>query len=247
TAAEIHAGLRKQFMEPLTFKDAPGALYILQHPQNPSLLKIGSTKRADFSARLREHRWGCGFDPIIVHEPTATVKYCLRVERLIHRDLAQYNKPWKCEHKGLKNGAETSTHEEWFLVSQELAIQTVRKWEAFVRREKPYNWIGRLSVVWTYLMAKRRLVLSAGGGHLTHDARHEQWAALFAPPTTEEYITAYWQEAQSILKITSAHLLELYRHMRRFHWQYIAVSNSLFILVYIRGNLALCAFLFVLG
>jgi len=66
-----------------------------------------------------------------------------------------------------KAGEKTSAlHGEWFAITEEMAIQTVKRWECFMQQQNPYAWDGNLSIVWRYLVEQKSPAVTSYGYRL---------------------------------------------------------------------------------
>lgn len=100
TPRDVQDGLRAKMLQGITSKDARGKIYVFRDLSRPQLgIKIGKTKRANH-ARLEEHQEECGIKLDLLHQSFFDVEYRGRVEDLIHLDLVNYNRRWRCFHKG---------------------------------------------------------------------------------------------------------------------------------------------------
>jgi hypothetical protein len=136
---KCHAGksvskmLREVLTKPLTKREIEksGMIYIFWYQGNFGHLKIGLTNDLDKRLRAWEK---CG-KPLDVHFPLAEddklpVQHIYRVERLIHTELKEHRLKEECL-------ACNKTHTEWFRVSNEAAVNAVRKWMGWMRKH-PY-------------------------------------------------------------------------------------------------------------
>ena len=232
TPCKVHNHLKAKLLQNVTDRDTHGMIYAFRAQGRPEIgMKIGCTKRADPRMRLGEHRKRCGIVPNIVYQSLCDIDYCYRLEQLIHLDLANHNQRWHCKC--------TTIHEEWFVVSDELAVETVKKWEAFMRDKRPYSGTRQLRLVWVHLINMRWL-RHLPDGTLTHESRREYLGRILAP-TREDYFHAYWKAAQSFLQKFRDPFPTQFLHT--FFWQLVRVGISMFVLC--RNALALYAFLFV--
>ncbi|KAJ4363023.1 hypothetical protein N0V83_010141 [Neocucurbitaria cava] len=221
TPRDIHAKIRSALLEDLTFSEKKGIIYILHDPDRPELgYKIGATTRSTYLDRINEHRQKCNFEPNVVHEGIE-IDYCFRTEKLIQAELDNFCQHWDCTgtHKSPRV-SKSETHEEYFLVSEELAIQTAKKWEDFMRREKPYGWSGKLKPVWRYLLEKRRCTFIADDPS-TKDflAVREHWNTVMrAPPETADYVEFYWRVTNTTCAnfLPSSSLILSFQAVRNF-------------------------------
>lgn len=250
TPRDVHAKIRSKLLEDLNFSDEKGIIYIFHDPGRPELgYKIGSTKRSTYLDRINEHREICNLKPHVVHEGIE-VDYCVRTEKLIQAELDNLCQHWDCTgtHKSAKGVPKLETHKEYFLVSEELAIQTAKKWEDFMRREKPYGWSGRLKPIWRYLLEKRRCTFIADDPS-TEDfhAVREHWSTVMrAPPETADYVEIYWRLANTTCANFCTTVSSIWTYMYTFFWQAIALVNGMIILSFCRSTTVLVGFAFLL-
>lgn len=120
-----------------------------------------------------------------------------------------------------------------------MAVETAKKWERFIHEGKPYDSQGNLNVVWSYVL-EQRSPAALDVHNMSHDARHEQWAAILAPPTYSDYFHAYLAYARSELKAT-------YDWVYMFFWQLSTILYSLHTLALCKNRPAFYALVFVLG
>lgn len=239
----IHDALRAKLASTLASNDSRGVIYILRHPSHPWLgLKIGSTSRLEPSKRFAEHARNCKLTPHIVYEASREVDHCLRVEALVHADLAEYSRDWRCGAHPKPGG---SKHTEYFQVEEDVARRAVRRWEEFMQRERPYAWYGGLSVVWTHVLRHRELRVDEEG-ELTFEARRAQCDAFFKSPTGREYVDAYVALGRRVACYIYSSLRKGFLYVRSFFWQLVTLSYGMTMLVVCRNTMALMAFAIVL-
>ena len=244
TARSTHERLRELLGKPLVSKESPGFLYIFRDPESPEpRFKIGLTQRR-YAHRIKEHRRLCEINPDVRYVSGYGIPYSDLLEKLVHADLEDCKFPRFCQ-----NYTDTkcmSTHKEWFLVSEQMAKDTVKRWETFLRREKPYDLDGHLNIVWKYLLEERSPI-SPDVLNWSHEARRAQWAEILVPPTTFDYIKAYRAYAGVQLKTTYNATICLQSYIRRFFWEFSTVLYGTVTLVLCQNWLALFAFVVVLG
>ncbi|KAI6909824.1 hypothetical protein KC318_g1372 [Hortaea werneckii] len=132
--------------KPLQYSDArigekTGSVYVVRDPEL-DLVKIGYTT-ASVSHRVREIRSQCRASSQqwqIEHDDSNTSIFAYRrLEKLVHDDLAPHRWFFLCECGSAKRNANRVTeHQEWFDVSPEIAIKTVKLWRSFLLRD-PYG------------------------------------------------------------------------------------------------------------
>lgn len=79
----------------------------------------------------------CGDDGVQGRMPMPILR---RVEQLCHYELANYQRPLDCRQTGSKCD---TTHREWFNITEEVAIRTVKRWLRFFD-QSPYTDNGAL-------------------------------------------------------------------------------------------------------
>jgi hypothetical protein len=207
-----------------------GWIYIYREPgSKESCFKIGWTSRR-YMYRMDEHKSCCRFKPDVVHVSSQSIKNCARLESLIQHDLAHKKRLRPCP-------TTQKIHNEWFVVSKEEAIQTVKLWEQFMHQQEPYNWLGSLSIVWRHLL-EQRCPADLDIARLSHDARRQHWVTILAPPTINDYIHGYIVYAGVVCKNT-------YDFVGMFFWQLSTLLYGLYTLALCR-NLAAIYVLFIL-
>lgn len=238
TARSTHDSLYRELRRKLTPTDQKGFMYVLCDPHNKrGGYKIGWTTRV-FRERIIEHEKGCNFTADIIHVSDHEIENCSRLEKLVHTDLESHCVPLHCDkHK--------SVHKEWFQVTEEMAVGTVKKWEKFMHREKPYGWNRQLKIVWEYLL-ETRAPTSLDVRTLAHDARREHWERIIAPPTTDDYLQAYRARIQLLLKNLFCNLCDTWLYVQKFFWPISSLIYGMITLVLARNLLAFYAFVFVL-
>ena len=149
-----------------------GHIYILKSPQyfqrlfpnQPPLLKIGMVK--DVSKRMESLREKCGlFDLARVADcQDRPVNFYWKVEELVHAELQNFRRAFKCKKCRNVKGTETE-HREWFAVDEEVALRTVQRWRRFIELE-PYDDNGILKARWSKMIQPK---------NMEHPDKREQW------------------------------------------------------------------------
>jgi hypothetical protein len=232
----IHAKLLSIIRKKLTEKDKCGVIYILRDPARPHLgIKIGCTTQADYHKRIDQHRQKCKFEPDVLYVSTQELEYCKRTEFLVQIDLADHCQRWPCSRHNAQ-----SMHKEWFGVTKEQAIDTVKRWEAFMR-QRPYNWNRELGPVWTYLLSNRRPE-QLGHSGFTHDIRRQEWTNILSQPTYLEYllfsIDLLNRTRRSILNGS----LRFWAFWKTYCWHMTSIAQGMFMLLTLQNMLASVAF-----
>ncbi|KAH3915368.1 hypothetical protein HBH56_073250 [Parastagonospora nodorum] len=233
----IDTQLREKLRETLTPKDAIGTIgtiYTFENPDRPDLgVKIGLTECADYTKRIESHRKRCKFEPdeiVFQHN----VQNCFRTEQLILAELSDRRRYWECEE--CKPG-KTIRHGEWSLISREEATTAVQKWTKFMDEQKPYDCMGNLTPLWSYLLHTRKFNEGAD-----HDARREQWNAILAAPTYREYCGFMIDRLVRTWRALHSTILRIWPWCKAFFWQMSTLTYGFVALVAFRNALASSAF-----
>jgi hypothetical protein len=246
TARSIHDKLREELQKQLTPSDTKGVMYILFDPcYKDAGYKIGWTTRA-YAERIKKHDRDCKYTPEVIHVSSHEIEYCGRLEKLVHIDLKHHCRPRHCDKHKDSNGATiTRKHKEWFDITEEMAIQTVKRWENFMHHQKPYGWDRKLKPVWRHLLGKRTSV-SLDVRTFTHEARREQWKQILAPQTTVDYVETYHRAFGSTVRTIYNVISCTCSYLYAFFWELSTLVYSVFTLLQFRNTLAISAFAFFL-
>ena len=247
TARSTHDSLYGELLKNPTPGDRKGVIYVLCDLNNKSRgYKIGKTKRA-YRDRIIEHERACGFLPSVIHVSDHEIDHCGRLEKLVHIDLENCCAPFHCEHHGrVSANKESKAHKEWFQVTEEMAVNTVKKWERFLQQEKPYSWDRQLKIIWRYLL-ETRAAGPLGVRTWTHEARREHWDRILAPPTTIEYLHAYRAHVQMSLNSLRRFAVHVWTYVSEFFWPLCTLIYGVTTLAVFQNLLAFYAFVFILG
>ncbi|KAF1832530.1 hypothetical protein BDW02DRAFT_475189, partial [Decorospora gaudefroyi] len=241
TARSCHDKLCETLRKKMTTNEK-GVMYVYYDTNNrESGYKIGWTRRA-YEIRVAEQRKRCGILPIVVHVSDHQIECCARLERLVHLDLQDHNRPRCCDNRK----HDTRIHTDWFNVTGEMAIQTVKRWEDFIHREKPYGCNGELKPIWRHLLQKRSSV-SLDIRTFTHEARRDQWMSILAPPSAADYFEVYRKTIGAELGAIHNSVACAWLYSQTFFWQMITLLYGLVTLALCRNMMALYAFTFFLG
>jgi hypothetical protein len=153
-----------------------GDVYIFKAPEYfriyplrmPALLKIG--KSVDINKRMNDIKTKCKvFDISIVpdKQSNSNTSYS-RLEKLVHCELQNYQHVFECLACG-------TMHEEWYNVSEEVALQTVQRWRRFID-QVPYDPNGILKDHWSDKITSKTMTY-ADDKEQWNDAqsRNERW------------------------------------------------------------------------
>ncbi|KAI6799455.1 hypothetical protein KC363_g1242 [Hortaea werneckii] len=200
--------------EPLQYNDArtwkkPGFVYVVRDPEL-KLVKIGFTtdrvsdriSRIGSQCRASSKRWQIEHEdqniPILAYR---------RLERLVHMDLAPHRWFFLCECGLAKRNANGPTeHQEWFDVSPEIAIKTIKLWRSFLLQD-PYGPPLRdtkmqLKERWIHRVDKCK-GMDCNEKHKDHETRLDRWRKLLHLKNPDEPTRVSKQEETeaSITKI----------------------------------------------
>jgi hypothetical protein len=164
-------------MKPVTKE---GYVYILKapkyfkerYPGEPPLVKIGIS--VDVKQRISELKRQCGlFDLERVNDSEdLRHRWYYKVDELVHTELMSFKQVLKCGKCKSKKG-EDSDHQEWFAVSEKVALQAVQRWRKFILAE-PYDDNGILIDHWSKMIQdiSRQTAEEEYGDH---EKRHNRW------------------------------------------------------------------------
>jgi hypothetical protein len=161
--------IRKSIMNSVSKE---GYIYILKSPKyfeeffpnEPPLLKIGMTK--DVSKRMESLKATCGLSDLarVPDCQDRPVEFYWKVEELVHCELQNFRRVFKCRTCKNRKGTETE-HQEWFAVDEEVALRAVQRWRRFIEME-PYDENGILKSNWSSMLKPR---------NMEHPDAEEQW------------------------------------------------------------------------
>ncbi|KAH8821324.1 T5orf172 domain-containing protein [Xylogone sp. PMI_703] len=158
----VDSDLRRAILEGVNDE---GYIYVLKAPdyfrqnfpgKNP-LVKIGMAK--DVDARIKSLKSKCGITDLklVDDKNHRAVHVYWKVEQLVHIELRNFRRVLKCKNCGAKSGNKTE-HQEWFEISEELALKTVERWRRFVELN-PYDENGALRDFWSSRLKSRDMKL----------------------------------------------------------------------------------------
>ena len=166
-----------------------GWVYAIRDPEL-DLIKIGFTTAERPETRLKRLRSSCKL-PVaakIVEDPDRVAVLAFkRLEELVHADLAPHRWYFDCEC-GLQRGKclYPTEHHEWYELSDDVALQTVRLWRDFIAQD-PYgslelNRESQLQAIWAKRIEGRNGV-SEEETHADHGTRLTRWKTMFQNPS----------------------------------------------------------------
>ncbi|KAJ5487680.1 hypothetical protein N7530_001980 [Penicillium desertorum] len=130
---DVQLKVTAKLLEPLT-KEVPGFVYLLSHPREPKMFKVGHTENPD--KRFADHK-RCYEDFNVVKK--ALVRFPHRIEQLM---IAEYS----LKHYKLKEKCNrcNQSHMEWLRGSEAKLMASFNKWVKFALTDKsPYDENGR--------------------------------------------------------------------------------------------------------
>ena len=167
------------------FYDKEGWVYAIRDPEI-ELVKIGFTANPLPEKRLGQLRGTCELSKdAYVIEDLKRVRLLAfkRLEELVHEDLRPHRFYFYCEC-GFREGPFYREHHEWYDVSDDMAIRTVRVWTKFIL-QNPYGELrngefNHLTAEWIKRIEDREKV-SYDETHEDHETRLTRWGNLFLP------------------------------------------------------------------
>ncbi|ORY09504.1 hypothetical protein BCR34DRAFT_602766 [Clohesyomyces aquaticus] len=159
-----------------------GVIYILRctDPGRSGLVKIGWTRGSinkrkgsgiESKCKIKlENVWGSG------RMEGGRLAHCLHVEKLIHKDLANRRRKFECNVCKRKKTNCPAIHNEWFQVSEDMAIQTAKRWVKFMLHA-PYNEYGVLKPEWEAHLQRTETWQTAN-----EDLRWSRWSEFTDSP-----------------------------------------------------------------
>ncbi|KAI7477384.1 hypothetical protein KC357_g4562 [Hortaea werneckii] len=200
---------------PLRYKDGEmgekkGRVYVVRAPEL-ELVKIGFTT-GDICARVRQIESQCrkSSEPWqIEHDPSnSPIVAYRRLEKLVHQDLAPHRWFFRCGCGSNSNASGYTEHQEWFDVSPEIAIKTIKLWRSFLLQD-PYgeplkNTVMQLEGPWIDRL-KEYKEAGCNEKHEDHETRLDRWRQLLGIGDPHEPNRVPKQEGMeaSITKIKS--------------------------------------------
>jgi hypothetical protein len=146
----------KWVLQPLGIKPpaslaGDGYIYIFKSAAYPGYVKIGVTRRNP-NARKKEWELKCKFKAIHIKDPNDHRFWNSRiVERLVHTELYNEQRIFKCAHcKNTNNDGkehhlnpdpndQKTKHGEWFEITETRALEVVNKWRNWAVTYEPYS------------------------------------------------------------------------------------------------------------
>jgi hypothetical protein len=182
--------VRRRIQSPLVFTEKnfwqEGFVYVFRD-KALGLVKIGSTfrkideRRKDIETRCKIRRGltVVGFVRVLAYK---------WLEKVVHQDLAPHRWFFNCECGGTREIPKFTKHQEFFLISDDAAMRTLRFWASFVKEQHP--WVRhpqtdpiyspeaiKLKSTWLKKLDAPHKV-KAEEKHEYHDMRIDRWCRL---------------------------------------------------------------------
>lgn len=130
-----------------------GFIYVFKSTLYNGYVKIGRTKNP---IEDRMNKWGkCEIGCIYIEDSeNAKFRHYELVENLIHTELSNYRRKFKCKKCGKghmlnPNKLESRvSHGEWFEIDKDKALQVVERWRRWAIEQEPYTLYGELRDFW---------------------------------------------------------------------------------------------------
>ena len=165
-------------------KKDEGYIYVFESTIYNGYVKIGRTKNPIGD---RMNKWGkCEIGCLYIKDPENTkFRHYELVEKLIHTELSNYRRRYKCKTCGSgyklnpNKRDQHVSHEEWFEIDKDKALQVVERWRRWVIEREPYTPYGKLRDFWDWKCqeAARDKNYDLTNWHRTNDSWiHEVWS-----------------------------------------------------------------------
>jgi hypothetical protein len=160
-------------------------------------VKIGITRNIE--ERMNSLSGRCGITDLVecddVPEEPIPMPLLRRVERLCHEELANFQRPLNCNETNTRCD---TVHKEWFNVTEEVAIRTVKRWLLFISKN-PYTTHGNLkSGFWEDVVCNGEYLKTSKDDDL--DRTHERYQ-LWLETSIQQYETNIAEERLEKLSV----------------------------------------------
>ncbi|KIN08501.1 hypothetical protein OIDMADRAFT_16661 [Oidiodendron maius Zn] len=164
-------------------KDA-GFVYVFESTIYNGYVKIGQTKNPirKRMKKLEKCEIGCMY----IKDPGYTkFRHYDLVEKLVHIELGNYRRIFKCKECGTGRKLNSNkqdnpvSHNEWFEIDKDKALQVVENWRRWVIEREPYTPYGELRDFWDWKCqeAAKDKNYNLANWHRTNDSWiHEVWS-----------------------------------------------------------------------
>ncbi|KFY51172.1 hypothetical protein V497_09362 [Pseudogymnoascus sp. VKM F-4516 (FW-969)] len=124
-----------------------GYVYVYTSPQCAGHVKIGITWKPPLE-RVAQWSKKCNLleTKLISDSKSHPFLHYQLVEKLVATELHNHRRTYECTQ--CKKDMEVATHEEWYEISEVLALATVEKWRRWLVTNRPYNTYGVLRPSW---------------------------------------------------------------------------------------------------
>lgn len=173
----IDGVVRDLLLDPTRHKDPEetGYIYVAASPEKPGRVKIGQTNKESV-IRKRKIESDCKLELDLMHSTPFRIKHFKRVENIVHAELQQFQRKWRCDNH---SGGHTREHKEWFELDEDTAYSVIERWAAFAVQD-PWTEADELKTFWTDKLEELRLPETANT-YQDHVARHDYWQSFIAP------------------------------------------------------------------
>lgn len=174
-----------------------GYVYVLQNPIWEGYVKIGRTNQRVL-VRNRQIKRKCGIqelERVLDLESSRILNYEL-LEKLCHAELQIFQRKFRC-FCGTQHRDTQLEHHEWFMIPKGVALDTVRKWRAWLR-QFPYDENGNLKPWWCARVGIGPYKMG-GPYHKdphylgtemfeNHESRKQRWTSWLRRPTRRDRV-----------------------------------------------------------
>ena len=161
-----------------------GFIYVFESTLYNGYVKIGRTKNP-IGDRMKQ--WGkCEIGCIYIEDSeNAKFRHYVLVENLIHTELSNYRRIFKCKRCGIGHMLNPNKHEsrvshgEWFEIDKDKALEVVERWRRWAIEQEPYTLYGELRDFWDKKCDEAAMYKNydLANWHRTNDSWiHEVWS-----------------------------------------------------------------------
>ncbi|OCK81596.1 hypothetical protein K432DRAFT_442248 [Lepidopterella palustris CBS 459.81] len=196
--SEVDKKLRDVILE--RFPSTSHYVYVLNAPayfkerKMVERVKIGHS--GDVEKRIQDIERTCGITGLKqVHDQDGiAIPYYMRLENLVHTELRNFRKPLQCGKEKCRN---KSGHSEWYEVNEKVALESVKLWRNFLKKD-PYDANGVLKSEWSRILLEETFVNAmsenVNEAWNDHEKRRRRWNTLLGltddvPGSTRNYAT----------------------------------------------------------
>lgn len=150
---ELHENLVKEVFKDVAKSDKAGHVYAITDSLSPGYIKVGRTVTTT-RKRVADQGYKCGFDPAIPVDPyERETVFQLKLEKLVHTELAEYRRKENLCRRGKKKGCNVKTHVEWFEIGVLVAFEVIERWRkwlelgVYVERKLDRTWVDKMELL----------------------------------------------------------------------------------------------------